>query len=412
MPRPARKVDYYDDAPAPRPRYKADRTALRDAARLQDNQAFRNAATVTTDRYRAPLPGPKPVPEPLPAIRAAAGKVPKLPRLPIGPLAVGIGLADGVYNVMTRPGKDLMNGFDVSGHTKTYGDYWFPTHYARPELGPVYIASYCQPFLAPLGGQFTTPKNAAEAAAITSWAGDFSFWARERAGDDRAHVISGYAAKPGAKPAQRVNNTLGPSKAPAEWSPISPNPNFFRWVNPTPQPVQTPLVRSQPEPGQVPQSATVITARIGEVAPAPAPRSIPRTRSEPPGPKEKQRKSDARRGIAAVFAGLDLISESAEVVDAFYQALPKDVRDKWDRGERPGDQMGQYGIDGADWKLQALWHNYHKLDLEQAIKNVLVNELEDRLYGAAFGARDNLVRGKYLNGGRYGSRKRKRKRSV
>ena len=98
----------------------------------------------------------------------------------------------------------------------------------------------------------------------------------------------------------------------------------------------------------------------------------------------------------ALYKALDAVSESAEVVDAVYDALPKDVRKRWEKErfpdarwirdkntgewvrvgvERPGDNFGQYGIDGADWKLQALYYNWHKVDVEKAIKNIIKNEL-------------------------------------
>ena len=104
----------------------------------------------------------------------------------------------------------------------------------------------------------------------------------------------------------------------------------------------------------------------------------------------------------ATYKALDAVSEGAEVVDAVYDALPADVRKRWEKErfpdarwvrdkntgkwervgvERPGDSFGQYGIDGADWKLQALYYNWHKVDVEKAIKNIIKNELSDRVIG-------------------------------
>lgn len=137
--------------------------------------------------------------------------------------------------------------------------------------------------------------------------------------------------------------------------------------------------------------------------PAVVPR-IPRVRRTRPRKREKQRKVMTRTkaiGIA-LYKALDAVSESAEVVDAVYDALPKEVRKRWEKErfpdarwvrdkntgkwervgvERPGDNFGQYGIDGADWKLQALYYNWHKVDVEQAIKNIIKNELSDRVIG-------------------------------
>lgn len=127
-------------------------------------------------------------------------------------------------------------------------------------------------------------------------------------------------------------------------------------------------------------------------------------RREPPGKRERHGKvmtRSAKVGIA-LYRALDRASESAEVVDAIYQALPKDVRDRWEKDrfpdahwikdkqtgkwikvgiDRPGDNFGQYGLSGADWKLQALYWNWHKVDLVQAVKNVIKNELQDQVIG-------------------------------
>lgn len=104
--------------------------------------------------------------------------------------------------------------------------------------------------------------------------------------------------------------------------------------------------------------------------------------------------------LQLILKVMDIVSESGEFVGAFYDALPKDVRQKWEAKYVNGhfaevdgkwkwvidkrgliDNAGQYGIDGADWKARALWHNWHKVDIEQAIKNVIANELQDKILG-------------------------------
>lgn len=120
----------------------------------------------------------------------------------------------------------------------------------------------------------------------------------------------------------------------------------------------------------------------------PAAEPFPRGHARrPPASYEREGKymsKSARVGVA-VYKALDEFSESAELVDSIYQALPKSVRQRWEK-DRPksriGDQFGQYGLEGSDWKLQALWHNWHKVDLEQAIKNIIANHIEDKVIGA------------------------------
>ena len=70
-------------------------------------------------------------------------------------------------------------------------------------------------------------------------------------------------------------------------------------------------------------------------------------------------------------------------VDAIFKALPKDVQRRWSKGRGTiGENFGQYGTAGADWKLQALWHNWHRVDAEQAVRNILKNFVEDAMIGA------------------------------
>ena len=49
--------------------------------------------------------------------------------------------------------------------------------------------------------------------------------------------------------------------------------------------------------------------------------------------------------------------------------------------DRPGDQYGQYGIEGADWKAQALWEHWDKVDMEAAMENLFKNYVEDKVIG-------------------------------
>lgn len=100
----------------------------------------------------------------------------------------------------------------------------------------------------------------------------------------------------------------------------------------------------------------------------------------------------ARFGVG-FFRGLDLVSESAEVIDAIFKALPPDVQARWSKGRKKPwhDQVGQYGTGGFSWKLEALWHNWHKVDYDQAVKNIIANEIEDQLHGKYNRFKDKLL---------------------
>lgn len=146
-----------------------------------------------------------------------------------------------------------------------------------------------------------------------------------------------------------------PNDLPLDWT--EPDPNMKREMFPD----------GVPEP-------------IEDSRDAPPPRWKP---PRPSRPKRGTREAPKAQGpLQTIMKAMDIISEAAEFVDALYDALPDDVRKRWDeKGRGLMDNAGQYGIDGADWKLNALWHNWHKVDIEQAIKNIIANELQDKILG-------------------------------
>lgn len=126
-------------------------------------------------------------------------------------------------------------------------------------------------------------------------------------------------------------------------------------------------------------------------------RPIPR---RPPRRNEREKKTLTRSKQFAIglFKALDVVSEWSEIIDAFYETLPTTTKNRWEGKKNPWwaydaivpeqrksrgllDKAGQYGIDGADWKLQALWYNWHKVDAEAAMRNVINNVAQDQIIG-------------------------------
>ena len=227
-----------------------------------------------------------------------------------------------------------------------------------------------------------------------------------------------------------------------------PNQTYWREtqiLTPTSLPVQ-PLYKASPMPGQpVPWEAPVIrpwevaepvpapepnpNAKPGTVpSPAPPPGDAPDTEPDAPPknwpsgsweasqsfdpstgqtdnvirpaakPKPAERGTKERkvrsRGVS-IFKMMDLLSETADVVDAVYDALPDKVKRRWKCGKTRMkglsiDRAGQYGLGEADCKARAIWHNFDSLDLPKALVNVVKDEIEDRLIGAGHAAQDRL----------------------
>lgn len=116
------------------------------------------------------------------------------------------------------------------------------------------------------------------------------------------------------------------------------------------------------------------------------------------------RERKGKTGLTRLLHIMDIASEGAELIDAVYESLPDDTRKHWEEMQGAHwafydgkyhwvipsrgllDSGGQYGIDGADWKARAIWHNWHKIDIDRAVKNIIRNEIQDRILGGIAGA--------------------------
>lgn len=139
--------------------------------------------------------------------------------------------------------------------------------------------------------------------------------------------------------------------------------------------------------GPNPKTAFRLETKFGPKAPGqkpPRPRIKPdaKLRSRPPGRRTKEHKMNSR-GVQAGFAALGALSEGAEVVDSLFEALPKNTKDKWKKKNKSkfDSAGGQFSWDGAQWKIQAVYHNFDAIDWPQAIKNIAKNQVEDQLIG-------------------------------
>ena len=165
-------------------------------------------------------------------------------------------------------------------------------------------------------------------------------------------------------PALRVTVTPGVG------TPIAPGP--APGTRPGPPPRPAPVPTPQPGPGTVPAPGT---GGCGSVV-----RSWPTHPRQPPKKNQKERKVKSR-GLRL----FDIISEAGDAIDCFYKALPKATRNKWDKKQsrysKMAENVGQFGLGGADYKSQALYHNWDAVDLGAALQCLVTNEIEDRIIG-------------------------------
>lgn len=175
------------------------------------------------------------------------------------------------------------------------------------------------------------------------------------------------------------------------------NPNVMRAM-PSVRPRPSDLTVVQPDFGIAPKSdAETLADMLGSPVRTPPSRfgwsfgPEGKTPTKPIGirpPKAGEREppkglSKSQRVGIALFGALDDISELSELVDAFYGALPDEIQDKTDCTAARGllDTAGQYGIDNADCKIQAIVRYAAQIDTEVAVRNIVANFLQDRVIG-------------------------------
>ena len=106
----------------------------------------------------------------------------------------------------------------------------------------------------------------------------------------------------------------------------------------------------------------------------------------PPPPREKEVKLRAIRGaLAIVQAAGHAVTEGLDYLDAIHDALPGKFKAK------PMFKGGQWYSASPQAKADAIWRNFDKIDWNDAIKNLAMNELLDRVLGRANGAADRAL---------------------
>ncbi len=87
---------------------------------------------------------------------------------------------------------------------------------------------------------------------------------------------------------------------------------------------------------------------------------------EPPGKNTKERKAKLLAGSVGIKRGLNIITESVDVLEAIFWALPANRR---------------WGAYTPQEKLKRIYLYYDEIDMSDAILNLLYNEVQDRIVG-------------------------------
>jgi hypothetical protein len=202
-----------------------------------------------------------------------------------------------------------------------------------------------------------------------------------------------------------VTSTISPGTEITAPRPAELIPGYGRTTGPepdltTPQPVrfdERPVVIigvatiTAPAPG-VPDPVTQANPDL-KTKPPPG---IPPHVSAPPGPGVKERKANHKAAWRLlIMRGINFVTESKDALDAIWDALPdeyktgyfklhgKHGRVYWKRRRKASPQD----------KMKDLYRHYDKIDISDALKNLLVEQLKDAAYGKFGEARKRQARG-------------------
>lgn len=152
-------------------------------------------------------------------------------------------------------------------------------------------------------------------------------------------------------------------------------------VRPRPDPVprrlkprQRPSRRSVPghRPEFGPRTTTQPRPRTGTKL-EPGRRNVPTSRPHdrrPPRKKEKEKKLIATNRVIQKL--VNPVTEANDFVNSLFRALPRWVQNKC---------IGQHGVT-IQARASCIYRNIDRMNVDKAVKNVILNEIEDRFFGA------------------------------
>lgn len=398
---PSRELQRLLDQPfVPEPRRDPDFERLLREPFIPERDKPRDVPAKSPFRPRSPSPG---IGRKLPPGIGPLGKV--LEPDPLGLLdrVVPIFLPTGPYK-LTMPGWEL-TGRDFWENTCNNAPYDMVSVRKRIEPWAVPIVNWgCFPgqLLLEPGEEYAHPLGRKANVKITmpEDVGTITFGTETHELNDYKYGIFGKTYERNAHTFTAPPFEIWQRRSPAPWP--APDPNLVRELLPGPRPdpwkipeltAPAPLPESQPMPEAGPGVSLAPGAYGYGFSWSPYTGLKPHKPADPgkstPDKGRRNRKLETWHAKlrVAIFRAVDVLSEGAEVVDAFFDALPKDVKKRWNEkcGRKSnnfdGDQVGQYGIDNADCKLRALYYNWHKVDMNEAVQNLLANAIEDTIVG-------------------------------
>lgn len=182
---------------------------------------------------------------------------------------------------------------------------------------------------------------------------------------------------PGPNPAQRPGHSSNPDRR-RQFDQPGRHP-YAPSHGPLPTRVPSPTTDPRPSPAGKPRP---IAPPMIIGGPGTLPKTNPKPdghNSTPPGPGEKERKTIANpKSGGLVSWAVGTVTESIDFIEALHDALPDDVKRHYYK-----DSKGKWrrAKPSASTMLKDLYKNFDKLDLNEALKNVIINQLQDAIIG-------------------------------
>lgn len=262
------------------------------------------------------------------------------------------------------------------------GDWYFVGGCGRLPGAPPYAPDNDGPFWEFVSGHVNNCSSGQVPAALTNRADIYTPKVRNLANANWTMFVSDSRLTPARRMRHdqvwwRDDTGTGTFDTDLNNQPVQPalqpalDPNVVRRMDPDEDLAPKPVI----QPQEAPQPA-VPNWHWTEAPTKPRPNQWTR-----PRPRQRETKVLSRTARMGIFLWklMDNVSELTEIAAAFYKALPKSVRDRWDCGS--GVNIGQYGSDVNACMLKALWHNYNKIDPDTAFMNVAKNVAEDMTIG-------------------------------
>ena len=187
------------------------------------------------------------------------------------------------------------------------------------------------------------------------------------------------APNPALSPQEQTQFGPGGVTDPLPWEPpVQPG---------TPMVPQTPpdIVIGSPSPGSSPATGV-------DPGSSPAPAPVPElgTVPAPPPPGTQEHKVKISRGgvIQKIVAVAGATTEFLDAIDALWRALPKGLRTGYKLVRRKdGRQVFVKAYKpNVKQKIADVWNNWDKINIDQAVDNLLMNELQDQVIGRSHSA--------------------------